>query len=159
MTRKSLFVSLAAACIVGCSEEGSQAASDQCPADQVCLVVWQEGENVSFQLTNNSTNMVTIPEFTGLGSLIGGHSIRLTSDIAAVDAPVSSGGFPVGYVPSDSVLRSNGWVGFTLPAEGVRRVYRLSEGCHNVTVAYQVNAKGEQYYHGQVRGMSQKLCL
>ncbi len=125
----------------------------------VCLVVWQEGEDVSFQLTNNSKDMVTIPEFTGLGSLISGHSIELTSDMPGVDAPVNSGGFPVAYKPSDAVLRPSGWVGFSLPAESVRKVYRLSSGCQNITSTYQVNSEGEQYYRGAVQGTTKKLCL
>lgn len=137
----------------------THAGSTLCPADQVCLSVWQEGDQVSFQITNHTKDMVTLPEFTSLGTPMGAHYIGVVSDKAGVNAPVSSGGFPVKYQPSDAVLRANGWVGFALSAESVRKVYRLSNGCQNITVTYQVNAEGDQYYRGQVREVMQKVCL
>lgn len=149
---------IALGALTACSGS-TRAGSTKCQADQVCLSVWQEGDQVSFQITNHTKDMVTLPEFTSLGTPMGAHYIGVVSDKAGVNAPISSGGFPVKYHPSDAVLRANGWVGFALSAAGVRKVYRLAEGCQNITVTYQVNAEGGQYYRGQVQGTSQKLCL
>ena len=155
---KIAFLLIALGSLAACAGS-THADSTKCPADQVCLTVWQEGDQVSFQITNNSKDMVTLPEFTGLGTPMGAHYIGVQSDTAGVNAPVSSGGFPLEYHPSDSVLRANGWIGFTLSAAGVRKIYRLSEGCQNITVTYRVNAEGDQYYRGAVQGVTQKVCL
>jgi len=134
-------------------------AEEKCAAGRVCIEVWQEGEEVSFQITNNTDDMVTLPEFTGLGTPMGPHAIELSSDKPRVDAPVSSGGFPIPGPRNDTVLRSRGWAGFALTADGVRKVYRLSEGCQNVNVAYRINEGGAQYFLGSVQGGRAELCL
>lgn len=137
---------------------GNSPVAEKCAAGQVCIEVWQEGKAVSFQITNNTDGMVTLPEFSGLGTAMGA-SIELSSDKPDADAPVSSGGFPIAGPRSDTVLRPRGWAGFALTADGVRKTYRLSEGCQNVNVAYRINKGGAQYFLGSVQGGSAELCL
>ena len=153
---KALIV-VAAGLLAAC--EGSYPVAEGCATGRVCIEVWQEGEEVSFQITNNTADMVALPEFTGLGTPMGPHAIELSSDKSRLDAPVRSAGFPIAGPRNDTVLRSRGWAGFALTAEGVRKAYRLSEGCQNVNVAYRINKGGAQYFPGSVQGGSAKLCL
>ncbi|MBD9481162.1 hypothetical protein [Pseudoxanthomonas sp. PXM02] len=147
-----------AATLLAACDGSYPVAEEECAAGRVCIEVWQEGEEVSFQITNNTYDMVTLPEFAGLGTPMNA-SIELSSDRPDVDAPVSSGGSPIAGPSSDTVLRPQGWVGFTLTAEDVRKAYRLSEGCQNVNVAYRINRGGAKYFLGSVQGGSAKLCL
>lgn len=148
---KALIV-VAATLLAAC--DGSYPVAEECAAGRVCIEVWQEGEEVSFQITNNTDDMVTLPEFTALGAPMDPHAIELSSDKPRVDAPVRSAGFPVPGLRNDTVLRPRGWAGFALPAEGVRKAYRLSEDCQNVNVAYRINEGGAQYFLGSVQGGS-----
>lgn len=149
----TLIVLGVSSCAVPCVERQG------CQSGRVCISMEQAGKDISIQITNSTSEMVVLPEFTGLGSMVGTHLVKIESEKEGVGGPARIGGTPISSETSDVVLRPQGWIGFSVSSQDVRSLYRLPSGCQKLSVSYQLNKKEGDYYRGEVSGMKAQVCL